>query len=72
MGKYGRFNGGTHFKYLKKSLNFKKVKEPRASSEQLIRLKELGLNFQQNSISYKKAEHLIKTLELKGKIQCQD
>lgn len=60
MGKYGRYNGGTHFKYLKKkAVQTKKVIEPRATDEQLELLKSFGLNFQKNSISYKRANELI-------------
>ena len=66
MGKYGRYNGGTHFKYLKnKEVQTKKVIEPRATDEQLELLKSFGLNFQKNSISYKRAEELI-TIKQKG------
>ena len=67
MGKYGRFTGGTHFKRVKKRVNVKKVIEPRASEEQLVVLKLLGLNFQANSISAKKANQLIKSIEAKRK-----
>lgn len=67
MGKYGRFTGGTHFKYLKKKVKIKKSIEPRATIEQLIELKELGLNFQKDSISQSKAKELIQ--RLKGEVK---
>ncbi len=62
MGKYGRFTGGTHFKHLKKKVKTKRVIEPRATKEQLKILKDLGLNFQENSISKTKATKLIEKL----------
>jgi len=62
MGKYGKFTGGSHFKHLKKKVSTKRVIETRASSEQLAILKTLGLSFQENSISAKKAQQLIDKL----------
>lgn len=48
-----------------KTIKTKRVIEPRATDEQLAILKELGLNFQKNSISEKKAAKLI---EIKHKV----
>jgi len=71
VGKYGRFTGGTHFKRIKKHIDVKRVIEERATDEQLIILAELGLRFQKNAISYKRAQQLIdiKQKETKWKIQ---
>lgn len=62
---FGRFKGGQHFNKLNvsKVKYSKPIKEPRATIEQLAELKLLGLNFQLNSISSKKASNLINRLK---------
>ena len=64
MGKYGRFEGGEHFKYLKKYKNVNHLKY-NASKDQINTLKQLGLDKIPENLSKARAKQLI--VEIKGK-----
>lgn len=64
---YGRFNGGSHFNYLKKvKIQTKKTAKVMVTLEQREILKELGLSFQENSMTEESASKLIEKIK-KGK-----
>ena len=60
MGRFGRFNGGQHFNYLKKGL--KDTTVDYATPGQLKALKALGRKYERNTILRKDAEILLKEL----------
>jgi len=62
MGKFGRFEGGQHFKFLKKGQ--KDTTKDYATPGQLKALKVLGHTYERNTISRKYAEQLLKELRL--------
>ena len=62
MGRFGRFEGGQHFKFLTKGQ--KDTTKDYATPGQLKALKKLGRIYERNTISRKSAEQLLKQLRL--------